>query len=227
MGKQRLDSLLSDLISHKVNKSQVEVETLIPLLKHEDTQIKLAAIRVLAELANKRALEPLIKIVENRGDAIVSGAAVTALGCIGAQEATPVLMAALNDIPLRADVLLALAHIGGPQVINILIEALRATLDGPGGDGPDELYAAQEGLKMMGRTILGPLIAGLSHPNDSVRYNVVLILGHIGDAAAIEPLKETLKREGDEWVQYVIRKVLGQLGGTTSESQQPGSTSTA
>jgi len=212
MDQQQVDTVYATLQNIQSDNTRTIMDSLTSLLEGVDTETVLAIVH---RLADEKALPLLIAIVQMPGAAVVRCTAVRILGEIGGSGVVDILIKAADEVCLRAEALWALGHIGGDKTVQILIEALRATLDGD----PDVLYAAQESLRYMGNAILKPLLAALSHENDSVRYNAADLIGDTNDKSAIPFLKNALRTERDKWVRLNLREAIEKL--ENSELSQP------
>jgi HEAT repeat protein len=105
-----------------------------------------------------------------------------------------------------------LREVYGPQ---FLLNALK--------DGDEDVRTdARKGLIEMGTAAVDPLIAALkSEDTDTIRKNIVEILGEIQDSRAIEPLIETLKSESpvvQKRAVKALKKITKQSVGDTYEA---------
>ncbi len=65
-------------------------------------------------------------------------------------------------------------------------------------------------IVMMGRGAVDRLISKLSHPNPNVRIGVIMALGKIGDASAVEPLM-TIARTSEPLERTIAVAALGRI----------------
>lgn len=87
-------------------------------LRHREPTLACLACNMLAELGDRRAVPPLIALLDSRPRAYeVACAAAESLGALGDRAATPALWSLLQDaevaIPARLAALRALLHFGG------------------------------------------------------------------------------------------------------------------
>ncbi len=102
-----------------------EIARWIVALKSEDKFVRWAATRILGEMGNSRAVEPLITALKDR-DGVVRWTAAVALSAIKDPKAVEPLIAALRDENrgVRGDAAWALAEIKDPRAVEPLIHAL-------------------------------------------------------------------------------------------------------
>jgi len=175
------------------------VEPLIAALKDETSGIQKSAAKALGELADHRAIEPLVGAL---ADAELRGAALDALGDIGDSRAVDAVVHALNDESwgIRKAAAEALGTIGDPRAVESLVNTLK--------DAEEYVrQAAAEALEQLGWT-----------PQDDVQRAWLLVsrgewaaAGELG-AAAVEPLMIALGSRTLEARKLAARS-LGQIGG--------------
>jgi HEAT repeat protein len=90
------------------------VDTLIGILRENDTEILTAAVEALGKIKDPKAVKPLINLLDNRD---IRLAAIWALGNVGDKGAVPALTGLLNsdDKYVRHNSTQALKQIGGKE----------------------------------------------------------------------------------------------------------------
>jgi HEAT repeat protein len=90
------------------------VDTLIGILRENDTEILTAAVEALGKIKDPKAVKPLINLLDNRD---IRLAAIWALGNVGDKGAVPALTGLLNsdDKYVRYNSTQALKQIGGKE----------------------------------------------------------------------------------------------------------------
>ena len=172
-------------------KPQAAVEPLLVLMEHDpDTAVRQDAIRALGEIGDARAVEPLLKALDQTS---LKPLAISALGKIGHAQAVPQLMAMVNglvtahyegrmaaceddryqeELPGVEAAVKALAEIGDPRAIPTLREALKSTLI---------RVEAAEALTHFGKAAVSPLIEMYkTETDDNIRYHVKETLARLG-----------------------------------------------
>jgi HEAT repeat protein len=157
-------------------------------LKDKDADVRQVAAKVLGEIGNTRAVEPLIFALKD-SDSAVRIVAIQSLGKIGDAHAVQPLIDALKDevANVRRAATNALVRIDAARVVEPLIAALK--------DKDKEVRrVAAQSLGEIGNTrAVKPLITTLKDPDKEVRRAAAQSLGKIGDARAVEPLIAALK----------------------------------
>jgi HEAT repeat protein len=97
-----------------------------------------------------------------------------------------------------------LGQLGDRDAIPALIEALSDT-------AMSVTVASMESLAKIGEPAVDPLLAKLDHPDSSLRYAVVEVLGDIGDARAADGLMMRLDDPQDD-VQAGAADALERIG---------------
>src|SRR5581483_1354021 len=174
-----------------------------------------ALIAALGGLRPAEAVDALIPRLADDNEQI-SGAAIKALGQIGAPAVTP-LIASLNNTAarVRANAAEALGLTGDPRAIGPLIDCLKQpsppaaesptdaatnekmadekTYDTPQTPSPADVdlsvrQKAAEALARLGPSAVEPLISCLTEQDPSVRSLAAAALGQLRDARAVKPL---------------------------------------
>lgn len=221
-------------------KERGDIDGVLKALGHKESDIRLQAVRVLGELGNPRAVEPLMASLED-SDRAVRAEAVRALQRLADPRAVEPLLAALEDSynDVRAEAARALQQLADPRAIDPLLAlmgrergyvrmfAMRALGDLAGvasvapilaaldaasfqGRPPDEPDAARETIAKIGRPAVPALIAARSR-HDDVRQLIIELLGTLGGDDAVDALVERL-RDPDPHDRRHAAIALGRLG---------------
>ena len=167
-------------------------------------RLKWDNLRILGQIGDKRAVEPLIKALKDDRGHAVRRIAAYALGEIGDKRAVEPLIEMLEDedqaVHRAAEI--ALKNIGKPAV-EPLIEMLS-------GEDSDVRKSATEVLGWIGDArAVEPLVKMLSNEySDSPTAHA---LGNIGDKRAVEPLIKALKDDRGH-VRWAAASALGNIG---------------
>ena len=195
-------------------KKKKDVQGLINALGYEkDNEIREAAARALGEIGDKRAVEALIDVLNDRDwekrreSKPVRCAAAIALGHIGDLRAVRPLAETLDDYRMEVDKPAkdALIEIGDPSVVDEVMAVIDELMN-----LKNDAYAF-EVLYSLGKTAVESLIPYLEHQIKNVRYAAVIALGKIGDPRAVEPLIKAL-RDSVEHIRTHAARALGQIG---------------
>ena len=166
-----------------------------PLIKAlEDETVCYRAIEALGKIDDKRAVEPLIKTLEDKEEYRYRDSAAEVLGNIGDKRAVEPLIKALEDKvdwDVRKNAASALGEIGDKRAVEPLIKALEDS-------DYDVRGSAAEALGKIGdKRAVEPLIKALEDKNHYVRRYTAIALGKIGDKRAVESLIKALEDEYD------------------------------
>jgi HEAT repeat protein len=174
-------------------------------------KVRAKAAWALGEIGDNRAVEPLIKALENDSDSGVRLEVALVLGIIDDPRAVEPLIRALendSDSYVRILAVGALGNIGDKRAVEPLIRALE-----------NDLYsdvrkpAAVVLGKIGGKRAMEPLIKALENDSvSSVRRHAADALGEIGDKCAMEPLIKALENDSDSDVRGLAADALGMLG---------------
>jgi|WetSurSiteA1Bulk_404760.scaffolds.fasta_scaffold01384_8 HEAT repeat protein len=160
-------------------------EPLIQSLKSDDIRVRINCVMLLREIGDKRAVEPLIEMLQFHSDDV-----------------------AVDSIRLRLESATALGRIRDPLAGPALINALRDT-------SPQVRERAALALQELGPAVADQLIKVLMDENLNVRVNAARILGEIKDAGSVEPLIQALLVDMDEDKSWLFRveaaKALGKI----------------
>ncbi|MFB0562069.1 MAG: HEAT repeat domain-containing protein [Candidatus Lokiarchaeia archaeon] len=178
-------------------KRENDVEGLINVLKHDDDwNARIRAAEVLAEIKDKRAVEPLIQALR---DAIwrvqeAAGAALIRIMGLGALDP---LIEALRDENVETQV----------------SAAMSLSLMAKGSAGKrDPFQMAFKGYAVQMGGAVEPLIQALKDEDDAVREAAAIALGFIGDERAVEPLTHLLEDEVDSVI-MAAKEALSDIEG--------------
>ena len=154
--------------------------------------------RMLGKIGDKRAVEPLIRVVKTTKDDSLRGGAMSALGRLGppAAAAIPVLTAALKDESsiIRVTAARAMHRIEPKTPRSTLVPLL---IDVAGGDDWQASGSALSALaEVDGARALGVLVPYLKHPHKYVRGQAAQGLGSLGPKAR-EALPELIDALAD------------------------------
>lgn len=171
-------------------KAKMAVEPLLFVLFNDrDAAVRTDAARALGEIGDARAVEFLIRAMN---DLDVRPAAVEALGKIGDAKALPALIDVVTGASKPAE---------------------SRPLHGCGDRYDEEMFALEAAVKALGQirdeAAMPVLIAALQ--NTFVREEAASALAKFG-SAAVPALLEVLKRERDENILYYARQALEQAG---------------
>lgn len=210
----------------------------LPLLAHQDPEIRLLALREAALLDSLGAMHTADALVAALDDPEprVQDQAAFSLASLGDARAVAPLLAMLPPGPPhdRHSALLALGKLGDARIVQPLLDALQADASllhgavvalGDLGDprGVEVVMAAltheRESIRFCAARSLGaigdqravePLIAALADSDSSVRQQAALALGALGDARAVAPLIAALR---EDILRNYAATALGMLGG--------------
>jgi DNA primase len=169
-------------------ESAKDVKGLITLLQQQD-ELSAQAAESLGTIANKQAVEPLIKALKNSSERDTRRAAAEALGKIKDVRAAKPLLEVVDDqdqiLQRKAKTALQELAKQDPKVIQMLMTALK-----------NDSAGAKAVLVSVGQPAVEPLIAALKDVNGTTRLNAASALGDIGDPKAIKPLVANLNDWG-------------------------------
>lgn len=191
----------------KAKKAKTFDDLLVDLKTSNSEKIRYNAARVLGEMGDMAAVEPLIDVLENDKNGSVRLYAARALGELGDLEATDPLIKSLREdrnVDVRVRAARALGKLGGEDVVMPLVEALSD-------DNSQVCMTAADALVEIGPIAVRPLVKSLKNERVNVRCDSTRALGELGDAQAVPYLVEMLQ---DDWVNVRIYAVqsLGKLG---------------
>lgn len=194
-------------VTKKKTNAKKTFDQLIDDLKNSPSEkVRYNAARMLGELGDFDAVEPLIESLLHDKNGSVRLYAARALGELGDVSATGPLIESLRtdrNVDVRVRAARALGRLGGEDVVLPLVYALSDT-------NSQVCMTAADALIEIGPIAVKPLIESLQHDKVNVRCDATRALGELGDATAVEPLIGMLS---DEWVNVRIYAVqsLGKL----------------
>jgi diguanylate cyclase (GGDEF)-like protein len=188
-------------------KNKGDIEGLAKALRYKwDKKVRVEAALALGEIRDKRAVKPLIQILEseNKGSLIK---AIEVLGRIKDEKAVEALIYALRSKSLEAQIKAAkaLGEIRDKRAVEPLIQALR--------DKNEDLrlQAAKALGEIEEAKSVKPLIELLTDSDAAVRAQVAEALGKIGDKSSVEALLSALA-DKDWEVREKAALALGEIG---------------
>ena len=149
------------------------LETVLGAMHDEDYRVRLFVAWVLGMLRNKQAVDPLLKLLNDEDEGVRENAA-WALGKLGDKRAVEPLLNSLYEVGEEA--VYALGELRDKRAVEPLIQLLR--------DVEDYVKITTD-WNLMDDTFLD---------NDlfleELIISLILVLGHLGDTRAIEPLRQ-------------------------------------
>ncbi len=211
-------------------KARKDVDGLIAALNHKQWDVFKDAMEALVSIGDARAVEPLIKALEEGwvkayggGRINVSTYAANALGEIGDVRAVEPLIKLLSDKEVSSTAASVLGQIGDAKAVGPLIEALK--------DKNNKPYVREQAASALGQIgdarAIRPLIDALRDKDTGVRLKAASVLGKIGDNIILPILEQPLKKaleDKDIVVRNAAADSLRQLG-CEVESKKMGSVS--
>ncbi|MHA1724799.1 MAG: HEAT repeat domain-containing protein [Promethearchaeota archaeon] len=180
-------------------------DNLIDFLSYDDFLIRKNTIKLLGELEVKKAIEPLLKHLDDIYDE-VSLATIEALGNIGDVSAVPHLLKVLDiedvnyeyiDLDFKFFILDAIKKIylkSEKHDYKVLHDILQQEND----------ILKESGAYLLGEIgreeFLNPLLDLLNEKNFDVRKNAIIALGKIGNKNAVEPLLSIINDNLSYWL---------------------------
>jgi HEAT repeat protein len=189
---------------------QRAVAPLIAALRKDMTERRgfaMAIIPALGRLKDESAVPLLLEALNNRADDwLAREAAAQALGEIGSAEAAPALIRAAWMADTRNAAIIALAKIGDPGSVDVLLSAFSEPED------PKVREAAAEGLVRIGKPAVPTLIQQLQtqhpeYPASHERVWAARVLGKTGDPRGVSALTKALD-DSNEDVRNTAREAL-------------------
>ena len=203
------DEMLSWNAFYALNEleSPDAIEPLLDILRNsENKRLRRGAAYSLGYCNSPEVINALIKALKN--DEVVRVAAADSLGRIGAKEAVPALIDALQhpNPDLRRTICVGLGKIGTEKCVTALIETLN--------DENDEVkYEAMTALLKIGSSAVPMLINALKSGKRPIRSGASYVLGKIGSKEAISELFGVmLNTENDISIRSTAATGLGQNG---------------
>lgn len=185
------------------NKNRTKaVESLIKLLRDEESAVRAKVAWALGKIKDKRAVAPLIKQLKDDSGA-VRKSIVRALGELWALESKPVLVALLldNNWEARSESAVVLEYLGwkpSDKTENVLLLIAK------------EKWAEIVKLEKFNIDIL---VRFLGDSDKEIRKQIAWSLGEIGNPKAIQPLYDLMMTEDIHDVIKTAAESLGKIGG--------------
>lgn len=197
-----------------IRQEKAAVEALLARLQDEQERdaVKHAVLDALGRIADRRALLPIINVLQHAGSTDVRTAAALALGQFSDASARQALLDALKTeriIHVQVAVIHALGHIRHDQTVNALLALLwtspNSTL---------RIVAVQSLGQLQSRNATQPLIAMLQQtPHPDLRREIAKTFGAIGDPRAVKPLLVILQQaHNDSVLESIAIVALGRIG---------------
>jgi HEAT repeat protein len=200
------------------------VEPLTFWLGHSWPALKIDVIKILGQIGNGRAIEPLLAIL-NDPNARVRRAIIIALTKIKSERVVEPFLAMLNDpiADVRQELVVALGQIGNERAVG----PLSTMLHDP--DAGVQQAVVNALGKINNELTVGPLLDRLNGANALLRRQLVVTLGQTGSERVVEPLlgmlngaDAELRRElvfalGQIGSERAVEPLLGMLNGADAE----------
>jgi len=179
------------------------VKPLISVLASSDPLVRANSAYCLGKIADKRAVLPLIKLLND--NSFAKWQAIRALGEIKDKRATEPLLKLLNRGETRADIIYVLGEIGDAAAIDTLSFYLKD-------ENVEVRIAVVSALGKIGhKRATAFLIDALSDNDSRVRNWAISALGKIGDPGAVDALINIVNNGQKEFKPRAI-EALGQIG---------------
>ncbi|MEW5953614.1 MAG: HEAT repeat domain-containing protein [Bacillota bacterium] len=189
-------------------KAGEAVDLLLLAIKDKEEDVRREAVIALGEISDKRAVMPLIKVLEEEDSAYVRSSAATGLGAISDQRSIQPLISILNnedEVHVLGEIALALGKLGATQAIFPLIELFK-------NEDSNLAEYIKCALVQIGKPTVIPLIQSLNNNNPLIRRGAAKTLGEIGEKSAVLSLIEQLSLENDPEILTFVVEALGKLG---------------
>lgn len=193
--------------------SNIGTKSIVPALCHsledDSDNVRLEAVRALAKIDGKKAVDSLIKVARQDRYAYIRYEAVRFLRRIGIghRQVLDLALAALKD--KSRDVRSQAARLLGNFHHELSIQPLlEATAD----KHWSVRESAENALINFGKKAVPHLIAALAKSSWTTRFRAARLLGEIGDPRALKPLEQLLKKEKtNKRVQQIVEESLQKL----------------
>ncbi len=192
-------------------KSRRDLDGLVKALHYQDSpQVRQQAARVLGEMGDRKALNPLLSVLQNsKEQQSVRWNAATAIGQLkDAGGLKPLLVIAQNkqDVILQSKAIKAIGQITDPQAARGHVAALAIS-------NKEIQKASTHALQVMGRQAVDALVEGLQHKDGNSRILIIELLGASSDRRAMVPLLGIMKDDPMAEVRLKAMKALVSMGG--------------
>jgi HEAT repeat protein len=172
-------------------------------------QVHDLALMNLGMLQDSRAIEPIMRYLDNAQDAASKCHAMTALGQLQAEQAVQriaELFCAAVDSDMRGSAAMALGNIGNEDAFRILLDELRHGT-------PENQHAAALAFGEM-KTIddIEPLLTEFRNASPRIRSAIAVALGNLQDIRAIPALTDALNdpdKATRQYAQLSLQKING------------------
>ncbi len=184
------DDLLRDLRAAEIEKRQRAIVTLV-------------------KIKEPRAVEPLMKLLEEDESFYMRRKAAHGLGLLADPQAVPVLLDAAQkdaDEFVREAAIQALGQLKATQAEEVLLATIEKA------EQPSLRRASAFALGSLGKPeAAAPLVEALQDSDPSVRAAAAWALGELGQKEAVNPLIALLVEESDKSVKREVVTALGRL----------------
>ncbi len=189
------------------------VDPLLPLLDHTDDQIRMRAVSLLGQLGDSRALEPLVRCLDDPSGKVHQALVTAFMRFPGQPRAVEALKSLALDsrfaLPgsTRAFAARQLKTVAGEAAATaVLLELLQSS------DAQTVAAAAQVLAESSDPAVVDALIAALNHAaTDSTFRDIATALGKLHDSRAVEPLAAFLQ-SSSVYRRAIAAYALGELG---------------
>lgn len=225
--KQSVDSLIEKLengYDHVRRQAMMDllrrdrdevVPPLIEVLRTGTRQAQYMAVQILGKMNDRRAVEPLIVLLENTHHEHIRAATAEALGNLKDPRGTDPLLRCMSDPHdvVRLKATFALGGLDDLRIVPPLMAALEDSVTGVRASALVSLDRIWPKLTddAQKRGILDGIEQAAVDTSAAVRYVAVQLLGSMGDREAVPILIESLKDENRP-IRKKSARSLGQLG---------------
>lgn len=204
---QRIKTVVSQ------NRNEAVTDFLVELTKHPNDSVRHHAVGALGEMQAASKVDYLITILNNYEDYDFSSCAATALGKIGDRAAVPALIETLRRHNIDPEIIWTSAHalgfIGDSAAIDPLFDTLLDDYADFRHDDRDDIHdAAKDALVAIGSEEVAERLLGLfvgpdlkqnKLKNDSLKGDILLVLGRLAYPKVLPLLLEMTKSDNDEF----------------------------
>ena len=176
-----------------IKLGKTEIDSMLLLLKNEDSQARVIAALALGSSKDERAVAPLEQSLTDSNNNVREASAL-ALGVIGDPQAVDALILALEDkdLQVRGFAAVALGSIGDEKAKEPLLKAVDANAN-----NSDVQAAAELALESIGKPRGYFLAHSLDSRNETIRISGALSMVLAGDAESIDSLTRAMQDEND------------------------------
>lgn len=182
------------------------VPALINALKEDNKKLRKAAMIVLGEIKDERAVPILVDELEKTKDKKLRAGLIVILGRMGDKRATPLLMNALDEN--SDEIVGAAAYALGKLKEEKSVSSLMPLLN-----HPNEYVrkTVTEALGRIGEPAVSVLVQEIRNMPLNTQYLAIKILGSIGGTEAVNALLDALK-DDNEYIRLSAAESLSKLG---------------